>query len=65
MPEIMEMKIRRNNIAKPMGSPAVLDQLAAETHVVEPAKLQATMAATVKVLGAAQIEYAARRAAGL
>jgi hypothetical protein len=65
MPEIMEMKIRRNNIAKPMGSPAVLDQLATETRVVEPAKLQATMAATVKVLGAAQIEYAARRAAGL
>jgi hypothetical protein len=33
--------------------------------VVEPVKLQATVAAIVKVLAAAQIEYAARRAAGL
>jgi hypothetical protein len=33
--------------------------------VVEPAKLQATVAAIVKVLSAAQIEYAPRRLHGL
>jgi len=32
--------------------------------VVQPAKLQATVAATVKILVAAQIEYAARRLRG-
>jgi hypothetical protein len=35
-----------------------------EPTVVEPAKLQATVAAIVKVLSAAQIEYAARRLRG-
>jgi hypothetical protein len=33
--------------------------------VVEPVKLQATVAAIVKILAAAQIEYAARRIQGL
>jgi hypothetical protein len=41
-----------------------LDHWPPKPTVVEPAKLQATVAAIVKVLAAAQIEYAARRAAG-
>ena len=32
--------------------------------MVEPVKLQATVAATIKVLSTAQIEYAARRLQG-
>jgi hypothetical protein len=51
---------------KPTGSPAViLINWPRKPTVVEPVTLQATLAAAIKVLGAAQIGYTARRAAGL
>jgi hypothetical protein len=53
-------------LIQPTGSPAmILMKWPSKPTVVEPVKLQATVAAIVKVLAAAQIEYAARRAAGL
>ena len=53
-------------LIKPTSSPtAILINWPPKPTVVEPVKLQATVAAIVTVLGAAQIEYAARRAAGL
>jgi len=53
-------------LIRPIGSPTmILINWPPKPTVVEPLKLQATVAAIVKVLGAAQIEYAARRAAGL
>jgi len=44
---------------------AILIKWPSKPTVVEPMKLQVTMAAIVKILGAAQIEYAARRVQGL
>jgi hypothetical protein len=53
-------------LIKPTGGPAViLIKWPPKPTVVEPVKLQATVAAIVKVLAAAQIEYAARRVQGL
>jgi hypothetical protein len=53
-------------ILQPTGSPAmILIHWPSKPTVMEPVKLQATVAAIVKVLAAAHIEYAARRAAGL
>jgi hypothetical protein len=53
-------------LIKPIGSPAViLIKWPPKPTVVEPMKLQASVAAIVKVLSGAQIELAARRAAGL
>jgi len=52
-------------LVKPAGSPAViLINWPPKPTVVEPAKLQTTVAATIKVLSTAQIEYAARRLQG-
>jgi len=44
---------------------AILIKWPARPTVTEPAQLTATVAAIVRVLGTAQIELAARRAAGL
>jgi hypothetical protein len=53
-------------LIKPTGSPAViLLKWPPTPTVVEPVKLQGTVAAIVKILSSAQIEFAARRAAGL
>lgn len=53
-------------LIKPTGRPTmILIKWPPKPTVVEPVKLQTTVAAIVKVLAAAQIEYAARRAAGL
>jgi hypothetical protein len=48
-------------LVKPLDTPeAILIIWPLKPTVVEPAKLQATVAAIIKVLAAAQIEYAAR-----
>jgi hypothetical protein len=46
-------------------TPAILIKWPARPTVTDPAELTATVAAIVRVLGTAQIELAARRAAGL
>jgi hypothetical protein len=52
-------------LIQPTGSPAmILIKWPLKPTVVEPVKLQATVAAIVKVLSTAQIEYAARRVRG-
>jgi hypothetical protein len=53
-------------LVQPPDTPAaILIKWPAQPTVTDPAKLTATIAAIVRVLGAAQIELAARRAAGL
>jgi hypothetical protein len=52
-------------LVKPPDTPeAILIIWPLKPTVVAPARLQATVAAIVKVLSAAQIEYAARRRRG-
>jgi hypothetical protein len=49
-------------LIKPCGNPEmILTIWALKPSFVEPAKLRATVAAIVKILAAAQSEYAARR----
>lgn len=53
-------------LVQPPDTPAaILIKWPPQPTVTDPAKLTATIAAIVRVLGAAQIELAARRAAGL
>jgi hypothetical protein len=52
-------------IQRPDTPDAILIKWPLRPTVTDPKKLQATVAAIVRVLGAAQIEMAARRAAGL
>jgi hypothetical protein len=53
-------------LVKPPDTPAaILIKWPPQPTVTDPAKLTATIAAIVRVLGTAQIELAARRAAGL
>jgi hypothetical protein len=52
-------------LVQPPDTPAaILIKWPAKPTVTDPAKLTATVAAIVRVLGTAQIELAARRAAG-
>jgi hypothetical protein len=53
-------------LVQPPDTPAaILIKWPSQPTVTDPAKLTATVAAIVRVLGMAQIELAARRAAGL
>jgi hypothetical protein len=53
-------------LVQPPDTPAaILIKWPPQPTVTDPAKLTATVAAIVRVLGTAQIELAARRAAGL
>ena len=52
-------------VQRPDTSPAIMIKWPTRPTVTDPAKLTATVAAIVRVLGSAQIELAARRAAGL
>ena len=52
-------------IQPPDKPPAILIKWPPQPTVTDPAKLAATIAAILRVLGTAQIELAARRAAGL
>jgi hypothetical protein len=52
-------------VRRPDRSDAILIKWPQRPTVTDPAQLTATVAAIVRVLGAAQIELAARRAAGL
>jgi len=52
-------------VQRPDTSDAILIKWPQRPTVTDPKKLTATVAAIVRVLGAAQIELAARRAAGL
>lgn len=52
-------------VQRPDTSPAIVIKWPPRPTVTDPATLRATVAAIVRVLGAAQIELAARRAAGL
>jgi len=53
-------------LVQPPDTPAaILIKWPPQPTVTDPAKLMATIAAIVRVLGTAQIELAARRAAGL
>ena len=52
-------------IQRPDTPAAILIKWPPQPTVTDPAKLTATIAAIVRVLGTAQIELAARRAAGL
>jgi hypothetical protein len=53
-------------LVQPPDTPAaILIKWPAKPTVTDPAKLTSTIAAIVRVLGTAQIELAARRAAGL
>lgn len=53
-------------LVQPPDTPAaILIKWPSQPTVTDPAKLTATVAAIVRVLGTAQIELAARRAAGL
>ena len=52
-------------VQRPDTSPAILIKWPPQPTVTDPATLRSTVAAIVRVLGAAQIELAARRAAGL
>jgi len=53
-------------LVQPADTPAaILIKWSQQPTVTDPAKLTATIAAIVRVLGSAQIELAARRAAGL
>ena len=53
-------------LVQPADTPAaILIKWPQQPTVTDPAKLTATIAAIVRVLGSAQIELAARRAAGL
>ena len=51
-------------LIKPTGSPTMSCSSGTKPTVVEPVKLQGTVAAIVKILCSAQIECSARRAAG-
>jgi hypothetical protein len=51
-------------VERPDTSAAILIKWPPQPTITDPAKLTATIAAIVRVLGAAQIELAARRAAG-
>ena len=51
-------------VQPPDTPPAILIKWPPQPTVTDPAKLTATIAAIVRVLGTAQIELAARRAAG-
>jgi hypothetical protein len=51
-------------VRRPDTPDAILIKWPAQPTVTDPAKLTATVAAIVRVLGTAQIELAARRAAG-
>jgi hypothetical protein len=51
-------------VQPPDTPPAILIKWPPKPTVTDPAKLTATIAAIVRVLGTAQIELAARRAAG-
>ena len=51
-------------VQRPDTPDAILIKWPAQPTVTDPAKLTATVAAIVRVLGTAQIELAARRAAG-
>jgi hypothetical protein len=54
------------SLVRPPNTPeAILIIWPLKPTVVEPAKLQAAVAAIIKVLSTAQIEYAARRLQGL
>jgi hypothetical protein len=52
-------------VQRPDTPTAILIKWPPQPTVTDPARLTATVAAIVRVLGAAQIELAARRAAGL
>jgi hypothetical protein len=52
-------------VQRPDTPTAILIKWPPQPTVTDPAKLTATIAAIVRVLGTAQIELAARRAAGL
>jgi hypothetical protein len=52
-------------VQRPDTSPAILIKWPPRPTVTDPAALRATIAAIIRVLGMAQIELAARRAAGL
>jgi hypothetical protein len=52
-------------VQRPDTPAAILIKWPAKPTVTDPAKLTSTIAAIVRVLGTAQIELAARRAAGL
>jgi hypothetical protein len=52
-------------VRRPDAPAAVVIKWPSQPTVTEPGKLTATIAAIVRVLGTAQIEMAARRAAGL
>jgi hypothetical protein len=52
-------------VQRPDTPAAILIKWPPQPTVTDPAKLTATIAAIVRVLGTAQIELAARRAAGL
>jgi hypothetical protein len=52
-------------VQRPDTPDAILIKWPAQPTVTDPAKLTATIAAILRVLGTAQIELAARRAAGL
>jgi len=51
-------------VQPPDTPPAILIKWPPQPTITDPAKLTATIAAIVRVLGTAQIELAARRAAG-
>jgi len=52
-------------VRRPDTATAIVIKWPPQPTVTDPAKLTATIAAIVRVLGTAQIEMAARRAAGL
>jgi hypothetical protein len=52
-------------VQRPDTSPEIMIKWPSRPTFTDPAKLTATVAAIVRVLGSAQIELAARRAAGL
>jgi hypothetical protein len=52
-------------VERPDTPTAILIKWPTQPTVTDPAKLTSTVAAIVRVLGAAQIELAARRVAGL
>ena len=52
-------------VQRPDTSPEIMIKWPSRPTSTDPAKLTATVAAIVRVLGSAQIELAARRAAGL
>jgi len=52
-------------VQRPDTPAAILIKWPSQPTVTDPGKLTATIAAIVRVLGTAQIEMAARRAAGL